>query len=344
MTRSGIVLAGIVVLDIVHIVDRWPEEETLSFIDRTEYAAGGPPHNAAAGLVKLGAAFPVTLLGAAGDDAYGDIMLTNARSYGLDTSRMAIIPGAVTSHTHVISCADTGRRTFFAQLGVNNRLAVEHLLPRGSNARFFYLGSPGVAGHLDETDGWRKLLRAAREQGMKTCLELCPVSADLLRCHVTPCLPLCDYFVVNDYEATSLTGIATTKGARFDWKAAEAACRALLSLGVSELAAIHHPDGAVAVSAAGEAVRSASVNVPPHEIVGSVGAGDAFYAGLLLGLHENWPLAKCLELGNAAAATSLHSPTTSASIRPWAECLAYAEEHGLRAAGANGLVRRDGHA
>lgn len=344
MTRSGIVLAGIVVLDIVHIVDHWPEEETLSFIDRTEYAAGGPPHNAAAGLVKLGAPFPVTMLGAAGDDAYGETMLANARSYGLDTSHMAIIPGAVTSHTHVITCAETGRRTFFAQLGVNNRLDVEHLLPQDTNAKLYYLGSPGVARHLDETDGWRKLLRIARGQGMKTCLELCPVPADLLRRHVTPCLPLCDYFVVNDYEAASITGIATTNGARLDWTAAEEACRALLKLGVIELAAIHHPDGAVAISTAGEVLRSASVNVPQLEIAGSVGAGDAFYAGMLLGVHEDWPLQQCLELGNAAAATSLHSPTTSASIRPWKECLAYAEEHGVRVAGANGLVRSEGHA
>ena len=52
---------------------------------------------------------------------------------------------------------------------------------------------------------------------------------------------------------------------------------------------------------------------------------------MLFGLHEDWPLDRCLDLGNAAAATSLHSPTTSASIRPWAECLAYAAKKGLRA-------------
>ena len=40
MTRRGIVLAGIVVLDVVHIIDHWPAEETLAFIDRTEFAAG----------------------------------------------------------------------------------------------------------------------------------------------------------------------------------------------------------------------------------------------------------------------------------------------------------------
>ncbi len=80
MTRSGIILAGIVVLDIVNIIDHWPAEETLAFIDRTEYAAGGPPHNAGAGLLKLGATFPVTLLAVAGDDSYGEIMLASARA------------------------------------------------------------------------------------------------------------------------------------------------------------------------------------------------------------------------------------------------------------------------
>ncbi len=332
MTRQGIILAGIVVLDIVHIIDHWPAEETLAFIDRTEFAAGGPPHNAGAGLLKLGAQFPVTLLASAGTDAYGETMLASARGYGLDTSKVSRIDGVVTSHTHVMSSARTGRRTFFAQLGCNNVMTVEHLLPpKDSTAKLYYLGSPGVARGLDESDGWRKLLSAARGQGMKTCLELCPVPADTLRTYVPPCLPLCDYFVVNDYEAGAITGIDIAPGNVLDWTAAEQACRALLDMGVTTLAGVHHPDGAVAVSRAGEVVKRPSVKVDASEIIGSVGAGDAFYAGVLYGIHEDWPLAKCLDLGNAAAATSLHSPTTSASIRPWAECFAYAEKKGLRA-------------
>jgi sugar/nucleoside kinase (ribokinase family) len=331
MTRRGIVLAGIVVLDIVHIIDHWPAEETLAFIDRTAFAAGGPPHNAGAGLLKLGANFPVTLLATAGDDAYGETMLASAQGYGLDTSHVSVIPGAVTSHTHVMSCRDTGRRTFFAQLGCNNLMKVEHLLPpEGSTAKLYYLGSPGTALGLDEGDGWRVLLKAARARGMKTCLELCPVPAEALRKYVPPCLPLCDVFVVNDYEAGSITGVEVARGGRLSWEAAEEACRRLLAMGVSELAGVHHPDGAVAVRHDGEVSRRPSVKVDPAEIAGSTGAGDAFYAGLLFGLHDDWPLDRCLDLGNAAAATSLHSPTTSASIRPWAECLAYAADKGLR--------------
>ena len=333
MTRKGIILAGVAVLDIVNIIDHWPQEEMLSFIDRTEYAAGGPPHNAAAGLKKLGAPFPITFICVTGDDRYGELLLQSARGYGLDTSLCVLVPGGTTSHTHVMSCADTGRRTFFAQLGLAKTLTVEQLRPRDPSAKLYYLGSPGISRHLDETDGWRTLLAQARAMGLKTCIELCPAPPQLLRTHVTPCLPLCDYFVVNDYEAESLTGIALTSTGKFDWAAAETACRALLDLGVGELAGIHHPDGAVAVTRHGEVAKRGSVKVPPSEIAGATGAGDAFYAGLLLGIHEDWPLGKCLDLGNAAAATSLQSPTTSASIRPWEDCLAYAGAHGLRPAG-----------
>jgi len=333
MTRQGIVLAGIVVLDIVHIIDRWPAEETLAYIDRTEFAAGGPPHNAAAGLLKLGASFPVTLLAAAGDDAYGETMLASARSHGLDVSHVTIVPGAVTSHTHVMSCSGTGRRTFFAQLGVNNLIAVEHLLPpEDIDAKLYYLGSPGAARGLDESDGWRKLLTAARERGMKTCLELCPVPAEVIRQYTTPCLPLLDYFIVNDYEAGAITGHQLTKDRLFDWDAAAAACQRLIDLGIREIVAIHHPDGAIAMRHDGETVMRRSVHVPPEDNKGATGAGDAFYAGMLLGIHEAWPLERCVELGNAAAATSLHSPTTSTSIRPWADCLAYAKAQGFRSA------------
>jgi sugar/nucleoside kinase (ribokinase family) len=334
MTRRGIVLAGIVVLDVVHIIDHWPAEETLAFIDRTEFAAGGPPHNAAAGLLRLGADFPVTLLATAGDDAYAETLLASARSYGLDTSHMTIIPGSVTSHTHVMSCQDTGRRTFFAQMGCNNLMTADQLMPpRDSNAKLYYLGSPGLARGMDGSDGWRTLLKAARERGMKTCLELCPAPAEALRRHVTPCLPLTDVFVVNDYEAGSLTGLEVAPGERLDWAAAEQACRKLLDMGVGGLAAIHHPDGAVAVTRGGATAKRPSVRVDQSEIAGATGAGDAFYAGILFGLHEDWPIERCLELGNAAAATSLHSPTTSASIRPWRECLDYAARKGLRAGG-----------
>jgi sugar/nucleoside kinase (ribokinase family) len=330
MSRRGIVLAGTVILDIVHIVDHWPQEETVALVSRTEYGAGGPPHNAAAGLAKLGAPFPLTLLGAIGDDAYASVFVRQAAAYGLDPSRLAHVEGAVTSHTQVMSCADTGRRTFFHQVGVNAVMTSDMLMPKDDAAKIFYVGSPGIARSMDSSDGWRRILTSARERGFVTAMEMVPIERELQLAHVVPCLPLVDVLVINDGEAEDLTGLQLTTGRDFNWKTAEQACRNLLQMGVGRLVAIHHPDGAVGVTREGEIAKAGAVHVPRHEIVGTVGAGDAFYAGVLFGLHEDWPLQKCLDLGSAAAATSLHSATTSASIRPYTECLAYAAACGVR--------------
>ena len=332
MTRKGIVLAGTVVLDIVNVIEQWPDEEQIAFIRETIPAPGGPPHNAAAGLVKLQASFAITLIGVVGDDAHGDIFIEKAAGYGLDTSRLRRAKGLATDYTHVMTSIDTGRRTFFFGPGVNNTLLADDLLPPDDTAKIFYLGSPGLSTSMDKSDGWRDVLKNVRERGFKTCMELCPVPAETQRTQVRPCLPLLDYFVINDSEAEIVSGVLVVENGAFVPARAEQACRKLLAMGVNDTTAIHHPQGAVAVKHTGETIYAPSVNVPKSDIAGSVGAGDAFYAGMLLGLHEDWPLSECMALANASAATSLQSATTSASIRPWKACLDYAAKRGLNIA------------
>jgi sugar/nucleoside kinase (ribokinase family) len=328
--RRGIICAGSAVLDVNNIIADWPQEEQIAFILESILAPGGPPHNAASGLLKLGAPFPVSMIAVVGDDSYGDVFIVKAAAYGLDVSGIRRATGINTDYTHVMTSAKTGRRTFFYHPGANNTLAAEHLRPPHDEGKIYYLGSPGLSSSMDGSDGWRKALGAARQHGYMTCMELCPVPAEVQRTQVPPCLPLLDYFVVNDSEAEIVSGCNVTTGGHLDWPKAEAAAQTLLDMGVKEVVAIHHPDGAAALRRNGEKARAPSVNVPQAEIVSSVGAGDAFYAGMLLGLHEDWPLDQCLALANATAATSLHSAITSASIRPWRECLKYAAAKGLR--------------
>jgi sugar/nucleoside kinase (ribokinase family) len=329
MQRSGIVLAGTVILDVVNIIDHWPQEEHLANILRSEYGAGGPPHNAAAALIRLKAPFKVKLIGAVGDDPYGEIFQTQALGYGLDTSCIQKFAGAITSHTHVMTAVKTGKRTFFHQAGANDLLEVDGLLPRDSNAKIYYLGAPGIAAKMDSNDGWVHCLEHAKASGFITALELVSMPAFVLQKLVPPCLIHTDILVINDHEASSITGIEVAPDGVLNVDATIDACQKLLDMGVSQVVAIHHPQGAVAKLKTGLMEKRGAIRVKTDEIAGSVGAGDAFYAGFLLGWHEGWSLEQCLDLGNAAAATSLFSVTTSAGIRSAKDCLAFAFERGI---------------
>ena len=93
---------------------------------------------------------------------------------------------------------------------------------------------------------------------------------------------------------------------------------------------LHFPEAVFARSADGEEVWQPSLRVPMAEIKGAAEAGDALAAGVLYGLHENWPLEQCLPLGVCVAATSLRHPTCSEGIGPLDGCLALARRLGFQ--------------
>jgi sugar/nucleoside kinase (ribokinase family) len=70
--------------------------------------------------------------------------------------------------------------------------------------------------------------------------------------------------------------------------------------------------------------------LPQGFIIGATGAGDAFAAGYLHGVHESWSTADCLTLAVCTAAACLTHPTPSEGLRPVADCLRYADEFGFR--------------
>lgn len=160
------------------------------------------------------------------------------------------------------------------------------------------------------------------------CLEL-----DRLRELVLPCLPLLDSIIINEVEAAAVTGIDAGRESGIDWPTAEVAARELVTLGIGRLAVIHFPEGCVAAAPGGRVWRQGRVRVPAADIVSANGAGDAFASGVLLGLHEDWPVERSLALGAATAAICLRSSSSSGGVRPIAECLAYADRHGFAEAG-----------
>ena len=95
------------------------------------------------------------------------------------------------------------------------------------------------------------------------------------------------------------------------------AAGALLQCGVREIVVIHFPEGGFARTRDGKDSWQSSLKLPPKYIAGTAGAGDAFCAGALLGLHDGWELDRCLEAGVCAAAASLAEPTAPPASSRW---------------------------
>lgn len=335
--RAGVLCAGSVIVDFAKIVDRYPVREQLAVIEQISTSTGGPGLNMAVDLRMLGATWPVAIAGAVGADESGAFVLSECDRLSIDRSALRTVPGHATSFTDAMVEARGGRRTFFHHRGANDRFDGADIDVSASSARLLHVGSPGIHAAMDrpvgETgNGWSALLVRARAAGLRTNMELVGIEAARLRELSLPCLPHLDSLIINDVEAAAVTGrelaAASPDGAAADWATMEATVLDLIGLGVAQVAVVHFPDGCVAADASGRTWRQTSVRVPEPEVRNTTGAGDAFAAGVLFGLHEEWTIERCLRLGVAAAAMSIRDASTSAGVLPVADCLAAAERYG----------------
>jgi sugar/nucleoside kinase (ribokinase family) len=334
-TRSGLLCGGCVLVDVVKTIDRWPPELEVALIAHEAAHCGGPGLNMALDLAKLGANFPIAVVGAIGKDRYGALILKTCEALGIDIAQIRQVGDMLTSYTDVMVVKETGRRTFFHAQGANGALCADDFDFSASNAKIFHIGSPGLHRLLDQhgmggETGFAEILKRALDAGMRTNLELVSLPKEQLARDAGPLLPYLSSIIINDIEAEALTGIPVTQDGVTLQKDAALAAEALIIKGVHDVAVIHYPAGAVAARRGGATVFHASVDVPVDTIISSNGAGDAFAAGFILGLHEDWPLDQALALGHASAAASLSAASTFEGIVPSQACLEQAKAWGWR--------------
>jgi sugar/nucleoside kinase (ribokinase family) len=334
-TRRGVLAAGHWIVDHVKVIDAWPAQDALANILDESVGNGGGAYNMLKNLARLGAPFPLQAAGLVGEDPTGDRILADCRAHGIDATALRATSRAPTGHTDVMTVRDTGRRTFFTRIGANALLGPEHIDFTATRARIFYLGYLLLLDRLDALrDGAPAALDVfarARHAGMITALDMVSAVSDRFATVVSPVLPQVDVCFANDLEAETLTGISLRRAGTLDLPSVEAAAAAMLARGVQRWAIIHFPEGACARSASGETLWQGCVRVPPADILGTAGAGDAFSAGVLFGVHEDWPMTASLELGVCTAAASLYHVTCSESIGSRETCLALGQRFGFHA-------------
>jgi sugar/nucleoside kinase (ribokinase family) len=332
--RQGIASAGNWILDITKTIDVYPDQDTLANIYGQSSNNGGAPYNVLKDLSKLKAPFPLHGLGLVGKDETGQHILRDCKYHLIDTTQLLSTEDAGTSYTDVMLVKKTGRRTFFHYRGANALFDLPHINLEIVNARILHLGYLLLLDKLDDIRPDKRtnasvLLEHAQKKGFITSVDLVSESSDRFRQIILPSLPYIDILFCNEYEAGKLCGL-NIDVQNLDLTIGQQAINMLLKYGVNQWVVMHFPEGCVAGNRSGDLIVQGSVNMPGEEIIGTTGAGDAFAAGTLYGLHENWPMPDCLKAGVCCAAMSLTEASCSNGIKPFEQSMHIGSIHGYR--------------
>ncbi len=333
--RHGLLAGGNWITDQVKLIDVYPQPEQLSNIRSQYQGTGGAPYNVLMDLAQSGVPFPLYAAGLVGDDALGEGIRANCRQHGIDIHYLGTTTKAPTSYTDVMTEQGHGRRTFFHARGANALWRGADLDFGRIHARIFHLGYLLLLDALDEPDtkfGTKaaRLLAEAQAAGIKTSVDVVSEDSDRFARIVNPALRHVDYCILNEIEAGKTTGFKTRQpDGSLDTVAVRHAAGALLQQGVRELVVIHFPEGAFARTRKGDDFWQSSLKLPPDYIQGTAGAGDAFCAGILIGLHEDWEIPRSLVTGVCIATASLADATCTASVKSLKTSLGLAQRFKL---------------
>jgi sugar/nucleoside kinase (ribokinase family) len=295
-------------------------------------------------LAKMEVDIPLFVAGIVGTDPDGEYVRDRLASFKIDTSQIRITEEASTSFTDVMSDTRTGRRTFFHYRGANSLLSAKHLKDLRTNAKIFHLGYLLLLDGLDEADDEygvvaARVLAQKRSQGYLVSVDVVSESSERFQRVVTPCLQHIDYLILNEIEAGRSTGLEIREAEdSLSISNLKRAAQDLLDGGVRRLVSIHFPEGGYILTSSLEEFYQPSYIVSSAELKGSVGAGDAFCAGLLYGLHQELDLAESLNLAHASARFNLTSPTCSDGAVPLTELTRFINSEPQRTPVPEGLT------
>jgi len=320
-------VAGNIIVDRLYPINGYPARGQLVKIENDiRLVPGGAVCNVGMDLASLAPDTTVSAIGCVGRDGDGDFVIAEMEKGGMDCSGV-LRTDRLTAFTAVMSDRITNERTFFTHAGANDLLDVSVFDFASMKADLFHIGYILLLPALDAEDAeygtkMAKLLHRVQKLGIKTSIDVVSESGDRFARLVTPALKYADYCIINELEAQQTTGVVLRDGSDRLIKAnLPAALKKLKDLGVSTWAVIHCPELGCGMDEAGKYHEVSSLKLPRGYIKGTVGAGDAFCAGILYGAEKDMSMPKALKLAACTAAASLREVGASDGVKTVKEVL-----------------------
>jgi ribokinase len=247
---------------------------------------GGKGANQAVAAARLGGT--VHMVGRVGQDSNGRILCSNLSAEGIDVEFVEV-DAKSPSGVAMITLDEAGQNTIVVAPGANMTLTPENLSRPferivSMDALILQLESP--------LECVLEAARLGRARHAKVVLN--PAPARTLPDEIYKNI---DVLVPNETETNLMTGLPVNT-----LEQAETAARQLIDMGAGEVVLTLGKRGALVVEHGKNALH-----VPPHtvHVVDTTAAGDAFVAGLAIGLAEGLALPEATRLGNAAGAVAV---------------------------------------
>jgi sulfofructose kinase len=290
------VCVGVVTIDTIALVDKYPSADERVMAQEISRAGGGPAAVAAVALSRLG--IKSAIIGTIGDDADGKEVLRIFEKEGVDTSGISIGTSATAGSVIVASKEHSARaistRQPMVQAPINE--AAKKLIAQAQWVHVDHVGVNRVA-ELGISRGNGPLISFDAGYGVET---FDPITVDL--------------FVPTDRQmALRYPGIDLAVALENDsMKAGNTVVATQGSAG-----------------SAGFSPETGLVTAPGFtvDVMSTLGAGDVFHGALVAQLIQGFPLQEAMRRANAVAALSCTGLDGQSKIPTTTELDAYLEAH-----------------
>jgi len=292
--QAEVAVIGSSNVDMLMHADRLPEKgETIGGATYLQ-VFGGKGANQAVACARAGAG--TLFVNAVGNDPYVDRMLDNFMADGIDCSSILRFDDVPSGHALCMT-GQQGANYLMVASGANMKLTpekLEPLMPRLETIPVWLLQCeiPAESNYL--------LLEKARDLPVRVIWNYAPaIQAD------QPPIDACDTLVVNEVEATQLSGVQVN-----GLESAIDAADSLIAKGVTHVVLTLGKDGLYYKGAAGE-IRMGTYDV---KAIDTIAAGDTFCGALACQLAKNEDWNQALLFANAAANISVSCRGAQPSI------------------------------
>ena len=319
MKHQGIIGLGIWCVDITYKIDRLPQRGKLEHIIKSYQGVGGGPSNVLTNLNSLGFRYHKIAMGSIGDDQNAKIIKKHCKK-NLINSKFLITTKKSPTSLSICMFEKQKERTFLYNAGANNFLSKRHfqINKLKSLPKILYVGYITLLGNLDKFNKkityLSEVLLLAKKKNLITVIDLASNNDPHFQKVVFCALPNTDYLLLNEIEAELLFKKSVLdKNKKLNKKLISEFSKILFSKGIQKAILIHSPRESIYISRT-QTIHTISNLLNKKEVLNAVGAGDAFCAAFIYGIHENWDIKKVIKKAHASGSAMMKIDSSSGNL------------------------------